>query len=99
MNDEWARLEASVQAQLTRMQQLSDDLAAIRVRYTAAGGAVTAVVDGSARLLDLQLSEAVSRMQPAEFTRAVLGAVTAAAQQALGARSELIAEYNSQASD
>jgi len=95
MNEEWARLDASAQAQLVRMQRLSDNLAAIRVRHTVAAGAVTAIVNGSARLLDLQLSEAISGMLPTEFTRAVLEAVTAAAQQALIARSELIAEYNS----
>ncbi|MFI5779354.1 YbaB/EbfC family nucleoid-associated protein [Nocardia sp. NPDC051570] len=96
MSGEWARLEASAQAQLERMRRLSDDLAAIRVRQTSADGAVTVTVDGCAKLLDLQLSEAISRLSPTAFGRAVLDTAAAAAHRALDQRGTLINEFNQQ---
>ncbi|MCX4093077.1 YbaB/EbfC family nucleoid-associated protein [Nocardia sp. alder85J] len=94
IGEQWARLEAGAQARLGRMRQLSDDLAAVRVRHTAAGGAVTITVDGSAKLLDLELSEYISQMSPTEFARVVIDTAAAAAQLALARRAALIDEFN-----
>lgn len=94
--DDFAALEDSARARLDRMRQLADDLAAVKIRHTGAKGAVTVIVDGSARLLDILLSEDISRLSPAEFERAVLDTAAAAAQQALARRGMLITEFNEQ---
>lgn len=87
-------LEAGARAQLDRIRRLTDDLAALRVDHTNDDATVTVSVDGSARLVDLRLSQGVSRMSPAEFERAVVTAAAAAAQRALGLRGTLIEEFN-----
>ncbi|MEV6562774.1 YbaB/EbfC family nucleoid-associated protein [Nocardia sp. NPDC051756] len=91
---DFADLEATVRAQLNRMQQLSDDLAAIRVAHATDDDTITVVVDGTARILDIQLSEGISRMSPVDFGQAVVVAAAAAAQQALALRGRLIEEFN-----
>ncbi|WP_019931125.1 YbaB/EbfC family nucleoid-associated protein [Nocardia sp. BMG111209] len=96
IGEQWAQLEAAAQARLGRMRQLSDDLAAIRIRHTAAGGGVTVTVDGAANLLDLELSEYISQMSPTEFARTVIDTAAAAAQLALARRGALIEEFNGQ---
>ncbi|MGF6882763.1 DNA-binding protein YbaB [Nocardia sp. GAS34] len=94
--DDFAAFEESAQARLDRMQQLSDDLAALEIRHTGVGGAVTVVVDGSARLLDIVLSVDISRLSPAEFGRAVIDTAAAATHRALARRGALISEFNEQ---
>lgn len=94
--DDFAAFEESAHARLDRMQQLSDDLAALEIRHTGAGGAVTVVVDGSARLLDILLSVDISRLSPTEFERAVIDTAAAAAHRALARRGALIGEFNEQ---
>ncbi|MFE5464170.1 YbaB/EbfC family nucleoid-associated protein [Nocardia sp. NPDC056564] len=91
---DFADLEAAARAQLERMQRLSDDLADIRVAHATAGDAVTVVVDGTARILDIQLSEGISRMSPGEFGQAVVAAAATAAQRALALRGHLIEEFD-----
>lgn len=91
---EFDALEAAAQAQLDRIRRLTDDLADIRVDHADADATVTVSVDGSGRLLDLRLSQSISRMTPAEFERAVVSAAAAAAQQAFGRRGRLIEEFN-----
>lgn len=94
MVTDFADLEATARAQLDRMQRLSDDLAAIEVAHATADDAITVVVDGTARILDIQLSERISRMTPVEFGQAVVAAAATAAQQALALRGRLIEEFN-----
>jgi DNA-binding protein YbaB len=94
IGEEWAQLEAGAAARLGRMRQLSDDLAAIRIRHSAPGGVVTVTVDGVAKLLDLELSEYISQMSPTEFARTVIDTAAAAAQLALARRAALIGEFN-----
>lgn len=99
MVTDFAALEAAAQQRLARMQQLSDDLDAVRIVHTHDSGAVTITVDGAARLLDLRVSEHVSRLSPAEFGRAVVDTAAAAAQQALGRRATLIEDFNAQVNE
>ncbi|MFI6999124.1 YbaB/EbfC family nucleoid-associated protein [Nocardia sp. NPDC050175] len=96
---DFAALEAAARARLTRMQQLSDELAAVRVAHTHDSGAITITVDGAARLLDLRVSEAVSQLSSAEFERAVVATAGAAAQRALGLRATLIEDFNGQVNE
>jgi hypothetical protein len=53
-------LEDAVRRQLYRMRDLSDGMAAIRVRETSPDGTVTAEVDGNGSLLNLELSESIA---------------------------------------
>ena len=94
--DDFGALEDSARIRLSLMHQLSDDLGALEIRCTGADGAVTVIVDGSARLLDILLSEGISHLSPAEFERAVLDTAATAARQALARRGTLIAEFNEQ---
>ncbi|MFI6172418.1 YbaB/EbfC family nucleoid-associated protein [Nocardia sp. NPDC051052] len=99
MVTDFAALEAAARERLARMQQLSDDLAAVRVVHAHDSGAITITVDGAARLLDLRVSEGVSQLSPAEFERAVVSTAAAAAQQALGLRAALIEDFNGQVNE
>lgn len=92
--DDFSVLEDSARARLDLMRQLSDDLAAIKIQCTGADGAVTVVVDGSARLLDILLSDDISHLSPADFERAVLDTAATAAQEALARRGALLGEFN-----
>lgn len=94
MVTDFADLEATARAQLERMQRLSDDLADIRVAHSTPGDTITVVVDGTARILDIQLSEGISRMSPVDFGQAVVAAAATAAQQALALRGRLIQEFD-----
>ncbi|MRH89374.1 YbaB/EbfC family DNA-binding protein [Nocardia sp. SYP-A9097] len=87
-------LEAAARTQLGRIQQLSTDLDAIQVEHSDDDATVTVSVDGAARLVDLHLSEGISRMSPAEFERAVVHTAAAAARNALARRGTLIEEFN-----
>ncbi|PXX61702.1 YbaB/EbfC DNA-binding family protein [Nocardia tenerifensis] len=93
---DFAELEASAAEQLHRMRRLADDIAAIRIEHRTDDGAVTAVVDGSGRLLDLSLTKGISRMSPAEFDGAVVAAAGAAAQRAMAVRGGLVDDFNNQ---
>lgn len=96
MVTDFAALEAAATARLDRMRRLADDIAGILVEHTGDEALVTAVADGTGRLLDLRLAEGISRLSPDEFDRAVVEAATAAAQRALTRRGELVTEFNDQ---
>ncbi|MET8878571.1 YbaB/EbfC family nucleoid-associated protein, partial [Nocardia sp. NPDC004604] len=87
-------LEDAVRRRLYRMRDLGDDMAAIRVRETSPDGAVTVEVDGNGKLLDLEFSEAISRLAPSDFEKTLVDTAMAAARQAFAQRGELIEAFN-----
>ncbi|KAF0848267.1 YbaB/EbfC family nucleoid-associated protein [Nocardia caishijiensis] len=76
-----------------RLQDLSDQLAAIRVRVGAADGAVIVVMDGTGALVDLELTEDISTLTAAEFETAIVAAAEAGAKRALEQHNRIIAEF------
>ncbi|WP_194837765.1 YbaB/EbfC family nucleoid-associated protein [Nocardia sp. XZ_19_369] len=95
MVTDFAALEADATAQIHRMRRLAEDIAAIKVEHTSDDATVTAVVDGAGRLLDLRLTEGISRLSPSEFDGAVVTAASVAAQRALAVRGGLVEDFNS----
>lgn len=89
-------LEERVRRRVYRMQDLSEQLAAIRVRESAAGGAVTVELDGTGALVNLVLTEQISSLSSKEFEDAVVDAADAAAQRAMARHAELIREFNNE---
>lgn len=77
-----------------RLQDLGEQLAAIRVRVGAADGAVIVVMDGTGAMVDLELTEAISSLSATEFEKAVVSAAEAGAKHALEQHNRLIAEFN-----
>jgi DNA-binding protein YbaB len=99
MGDEMARLEASARARLERMHELGEGIRGIRVRQASPDGLVTAIANGNGGLLDLRLSEGISRLSPDEFSRAVLETTAAAVRHGFGAQADLIDAFNHQVED
>ncbi|MFI9637022.1 YbaB/EbfC family nucleoid-associated protein [Nocardia sp. NPDC051929] len=93
---DFAALEAGARARLDRMRRLAADLAAIRVDHTDAEGVITVSVDGVGRLLDVRLTQAIAMLSPSEFERVLVATAAAAVRRALGARGQLIDEFNGQ---
>jgi DNA-binding protein YbaB len=87
-------LEDAVRRQLYRMRDLSDGMAAIRVRETSPDGTVTAEVDANGSLLNLELSEYISRLSPAEFEKTLVDTAMNAARRAFAERAELVEAFN-----
>ncbi|MCM6776090.1 YbaB/EbfC family nucleoid-associated protein [Nocardia sp. CDC159] len=87
-------LEASVRQRLNRMLDLNDRMTGIRARESSPDDMVIAEVDGNGALLDLELSESISRLSPAEFESALVAAAMAAARAAFTTRADMINEFN-----
>ena len=96
MVDTMDELIARVQGQLNRLQDLGDSLNGIEVTETSSDGAVTVTVDGSAALVDLQLTDDIREMTPDEFEAALVDTARTAATRALGEQAELVTEFNSE---
>jgi hypothetical protein len=64
------------------------------VRQASPDGAIVVTVDGYGGLLDLRLSEGISRLSPAEFSRSVHDTAAAAVRQAFRRRADFIDEFN-----
>ncbi|WP_216894429.1 YbaB/EbfC family nucleoid-associated protein [Nocardia alni] len=94
MYESMDELEASVRRRLYRLRDLGDNMAAIRSRETSEDGAVTVEVDGNGALLDLELSETISRMTPEQFESAVVTTAYAAAVNAFAERADLVNTFN-----
>ncbi|WP_433523147.1 YbaB/EbfC family nucleoid-associated protein [Nocardia pseudovaccinii] len=92
-------LMAGVQRRLYRIRDLTDDMAGVRGRETAQDGSITVEVDGNGTLLDLQFSQAVSRMTPAEFESTLVATAAAAVRQAFERRSELVTAFNEEVAE
>ncbi|QLY31855.1 YbaB/EbfC family nucleoid-associated protein [Nocardia huaxiensis] len=92
-------LEAAVRRRLYRMRDLADDLKAVRATETDPDGIVTAEVDGTGALIDLTLSQEVSRLTPHEFEDVVVRTAAAAAYAAFARRAELVVAFNSEVAD
>lgn len=91
-------LEDSVRRRLYRMRDLGDRMAAVRARETSPDEMISAEVDGNGALLNLELSESISRLSPAEFESALVEVVMAAARRAFTERADLINEFNEEMS-
>lgn len=78
------------------MRRLAADLAAVRVDHTDTDGTITVSVDGVGRLLDIRLTQGISRLSPSEFERVLVATAAAAVRRALGTRGQLIEEFNGQ---
>ncbi|MFI9506343.1 YbaB/EbfC family nucleoid-associated protein [Nocardia sp. NPDC052566] len=92
-------LVASVQKRLYRMRDLADDMAAVTARESAPDDSITAEVDGNGALLNLEFSQAVSKMTPEQFEQALLAATHGAARRAFTARGELITAFNEEVAE
>jgi DNA-binding protein YbaB len=94
MYESMDELEASVRKRLYRMRDLGDDMAAIRGRETSEDGSMTVEVDGNGALLDLELSDGISRMTPEQFERTLVTTAYAAARNAFAERADLVNTFN-----
>ncbi|WP_040774458.1 YbaB/EbfC family nucleoid-associated protein [Nocardia pneumoniae] len=99
MNEAMDALEARVHRQLERLRDLADRMAAVRVRETSTDGAVTAVVDGNGALVDLQLSNRIAELSPAEFEQILVSTAAAAAHRAFAERGALVTGFNEEAAE
>ncbi|MFD3507576.1 YbaB/EbfC family nucleoid-associated protein [Nocardia sp. NPDC058666] len=87
----WDELEARARQRMYRIEELGEQMHAVRERVTSAEGAVTVEVDGNGALVDLRFSDEISRMSPDDFERAVVDAGNEAVREAFARRAELIA--------
>ena len=87
-------LMASVQQRLYRIRDLADDMAAVRGRETAPDGSITAEVDGNGALLNLEFTQSISRLTPAEFEKVLVATSNAAARRAFEQRAEVVTTFN-----
>ena len=94
MYESMDELEASVRKRMYRMRDLGDDMASIRGRETSEDGSVTVEVDGNGGLLDLELSDSISRMTPEQFERILVTTAYAAARNAFAERADLVNAFN-----
>jgi DNA-binding protein YbaB len=90
-------VEARLHQQIDRMHELSEQIAAIRVRETSPDREVTAEVDGNGRLLDLSFEHSIGNLSPANFEKLLVATAGMAAQRAFARRGELVTEFNAQA--
>ncbi len=98
MYESMDELEASVRRRLYRLRDLGDTMAGIRARETAPDGSVTVEVDGNGALLDLELSESISRMTPEQFESVLVATAFAAARNAFAERADLVNTFNDEVS-
>ncbi|WP_278264912.1 YbaB/EbfC family nucleoid-associated protein [Nocardia sp. AG03] len=87
-------LIARVQGQLYRLQDLGEATQRIRARETSPDGAVTATVDGTGALVELEFSAAIGKLGPADFEHVLVDTARAAAYRAYGERAGLITAFN-----
>ncbi|WP_227998547.1 YbaB/EbfC family nucleoid-associated protein [Nocardia australiensis] len=92
-------LMASVQRRLYRMRDLADDMAGVRARETAPDGSITAEVDGNGALLNLEFSQAISRMSPTEFESTLVATAGAAARRAFEQRGQVVIAFNEEVAE
>ncbi|MGY1982903.1 hypothetical protein [Nocardia gipuzkoensis] len=92
----FAELEAAATRQWERMRLLDTAINEIRAEYHTEEGAISAVADGTGRLVGLVLGAAVTSMTPAAFGAAVAAAAGGAAGCAMAARAALVTEFNAQ---
>ncbi|WP_239003952.1 YbaB/EbfC family nucleoid-associated protein [Nocardia panacis] len=85
---------ASVQRRLYRLRDLADDMGAVTASETAPDGSVSVTVDGNGALVDLRFSQAISKMSPTDFEKALIDTAHAAAARAFAARGDLINAFN-----
>ncbi|MET8872181.1 YbaB/EbfC family nucleoid-associated protein [Nocardia sp. NPDC004604] len=77
-----------------RMLELNKRICAIRVEETSPDGAVTVIVDGEGRLVDIHLSHSISRLTPTEFGQCLVDTSRAAARRAVETQAALVAAFN-----
>lgn len=98
MYESMDELEASVRRRLYRLRDLGDQMAGVRARETAPDESLTVEVDGNGALVDLRLSESISRMTPEQFENALVTTSYAAARQAFAERADLVDTFNDEVS-
>ncbi|WP_306360374.1 YbaB/EbfC family nucleoid-associated protein [Nocardia sp. CC227C] len=86
-------LQARVQQQVYRMQDLREAMSGVRGRETSEDGNVTVEVDGNGALRDLAFTSGISRLTPDELERAVVGTAAAAARTAFEQRADLVRRF------
>ncbi|MFD3705570.1 YbaB/EbfC family nucleoid-associated protein [Nocardia sp. NPDC058658] len=96
MVDSMDELMHRVRGRLYRMQELSERLAAIRIRESAADGAVVVEMDGNGALVNLVLSDSIALMAANDFETAVVAAAAAATDRALAQQAALVRDFNSE---
>lgn len=94
MYESMDELQASVRQRLYRLRDLGDELAGVRARQTAPDESMTVEVDGNGALVDLQLSESISRMTPEQFENTLITTAYAAARRAFAEHADLVNAFN-----
>ncbi|MFD4355400.1 YbaB/EbfC family nucleoid-associated protein [Nocardia sp. NPDC058519] len=94
MVDSMDELMHRVRGRFYRMQELSERLAAIRIRESRADGAVVVEMDGNGSLVNLTLTEQISLMTATDFETAVVAAAAAATDRALEQQAALVRDFN-----
>ncbi|MFI9508647.1 YbaB/EbfC family nucleoid-associated protein [Nocardia sp. NPDC052566] len=77
-----------------RLVNFGAELAAIRAEETSQNGEVSVAVNGVGAIVELRLSEAISRMTVGEFERVLVETAGAAARHAFARQAELIESFN-----
>ena len=92
----WAMdaLEARARRQLDSLHTLNESLQGIRESETSPDGEVTAVVDGVGALVDLHLSERISRLSGTDLASLVVATSHVACQRAFARRAAILHEFN-----
>ncbi|MGW6724417.1 YbaB/EbfC family nucleoid-associated protein [Nocardia sp. NPDC055029] len=90
-------LEASVRRKLYRLRDLADDMAGVSATETSPDGAITATVDGNGTLVNLEFTQEISTMTPAEFEAGLTETAAIAVRRAFARRAELVTAFNEEA--
>ncbi|MEC3920350.1 YbaB/EbfC family nucleoid-associated protein [Nocardia sp. CDC160] len=96
MNHEMDRIETAARRQMDDLNKLADAIASIRIRESSPDGAVTVMVDGRGALVELVLSDSISRLSPLEFEKLVVDTCQSAARSAFAEHGSLISDFNQQ---
>ncbi|NNG95646.1 YbaB/EbfC family DNA-binding protein [Gordonia araii NBRC 100433] len=92
-------LEARARRQLDSLDTVNERLAAIVETETSPDGEVTATVDGVGALVDLKLSERVSKLSGSDFASLVVSTAHAACHRAFARRAKILEEFNTEFTD
>lgn len=94
MSAEMDALVAGATRKLEALEAALYGLKQVRGRFSTEDGMVTAEVDSDGALVNLQLTESVTALPPAEAAQLIIWACRQAAEDAGGRRSEVVAALN-----
>jgi DNA-binding protein YbaB len=95
LREEFAAAVQRADAVIGRIRAAAQERAGARVRVQVAGGDVAVVVDGNARLLEIELARGAAGRHRHTLGAHVVEAVTTAQQQAIAEGRSVLAEFMS----